>query len=166
MKTKWFVTVIAVLGCNASVSGQGFIPGDIVTHHFNMGSLTPTGQSFLSESYLRLDGFTPLGGGMSVSYEIFEGLPTGAPVTAGTFGGAPYLTLPLGTWADREGSFRLTVTGGPVDFSGVAIHIAVPTTPNPFPYNVYEFTIPVPEPGSVALLFLGLVTAVLSRRLL
>lgn len=148
MKLKLLALSIMAFSVSAAVNGQGTF-----TYHFDLRNSTPVSQGYLSESSLRL-----IGGGSMDVYELFEGLPTGTPVQAGTFGGAPYITLLPGVWGDLEGSFRITVLGGPLNFSGVFIHIATPTSPNPYPFNYYELSTPVPEPAPLTLLILGFAT--------
>ena len=164
MKTALLLFAVIALTVRTSIYGQGFGPGYTFTYHFEPSEFQFMDSTMISETSLQVTDLNVFG--TRLAYELFEGLPTGMPVYAGTFGGSPYVTAPFGTWGDLEGSFRITVRedqpGPPVNFSGVFVRVAVPTGgPN---YDRYTLTVPVPEPNSLVLMSMGLAGVALLYR--
>jgi hypothetical protein len=148
--------LLAALVLSSPAYGDEFQPGFVFTYHFETLPLTASGQQIgLPGSYLYLT--LPLGVTSTLSYEIFSGLPIGAPVSSGiwTPGDIPWAGVQTATWLDLEGSFRFTVLSGSQLIDAANIHFQV-STPNGF--DIYTLTVappPVPEPASSTLVALA-----------
>ena len=163
------IAQLIVLAIATSLTAKGQLTmtaGDSYVFHFD--SLQYMGSSITS----------PLGGyynllldqstadsGDSVRMELFEGLPVGTPVAEKVYvpgSGVPFL-LSDTSWADKEGSIRLTAISGTFTINQIDM-IRKEQSPTPGgAIDTYQLTV-VPEPSSVAVFGLGAALLAAARR--
>ena len=159
MKIRRWVFSLAALALPALAHADLFNAGYTFTYHFDSLPLVYTSE-ILPGNYLFLGtgGVFPLTSTMS--WEIFDGLPVGAPVASGIWSGYDGTSagIPNQTWQDGEGSFRISVLSGSQVISGVSIYVVHQNLGRGL-YSVYELTVPpapVPEPRTSFLILVGL----------
>jgi PEP-CTERM motif len=158
MNGRIVVAAITALLLKTSANADVFPEGYTFTYHFDTLQLV---QSFgvLPGNYLFVGiGTPPLTS--TISWEIFDGLPSGAPVAAGTWWGydATSAGIPVPTWQDAEGSFRISVLSGSQEIDHFSIYVVHEYLGGNI-FSVYELTVlpsPVPEPGTSSLILIGL----------
>jgi hypothetical protein len=152
------VAALTVLLMNTSANADVFPEGYTFTYHFDT---LPLFQSFgvLPGNYLFVDTGSPFLTS-TISWEIFDGLPSGAPVASGIWSGNDATTagIPGQTWQDAEGSFRISVLSGSQEIDHFSIYVVHEYLGGNL-FSVYELTVlpsPVPEPGTSSLILVGL----------
>jgi hypothetical protein len=159
---KSFLVTVAALALSASAYADVFPAGYTFTYHFNALPLIPEPIIITAEFLTVGTGGTAPPLTSTLSWEMFEGLPSGSPVASGTWSGSdiPLAGIPHGTWQDGEGSFRISVVSGSQLISDVSIYLPQFGGPSGgYTGYVYEITVipaPVPEPATVAFITVGL----------
>jgi hypothetical protein len=161
MSRGFLVTAITALLLNTSANADVFPEGYTFTYHFDT---LPLFQSFgvLPGNYLFVSTGSPALTS-TISWEIFDGLPTGTPVASGIWSGydATSAGIPVPTWQDAEGSFRISVLSGSQEIDHFSIYVVHEYLGGGL-FNVYGLTVPpvpVPEPRSSFLICLALIAA-------
>ena len=163
MKIQTIFGLIALVTIIFVVTGhsQGVLnAGDSLSYHF--ASMDDVGtQSFPSGGLLfsALFSFTVTdentGGGLQseLTFDLFEGSPSGASFTSGNWlsGGSTQLGITTPAWQDLEGSVTFTVDSGSYLIDSFTFTVYQPTA-DPTIYNIMQTTVtPVPEPATLSL---------------
>ena len=89
--------------------------------------------------------------GSVLHYEMFENSTAETPIASGTLSSTPPFSgsaQSLGSWQDRQGALRFTMTAGSAVVDSITLQAIVPG-PSLSSYNVYADTfVPVPEPAA------------------
>lgn len=155
MKIRLLGAALASLFVMASAQAEIFDPGYSFTYYFTTLSSYQTTATIPERGLFLSPDYTPLTA--TIKWEIFDSLSSAAPVysgiwTPGNIGWAPLYDQ---TWLDGEGSFRITILSGSQLIQGYDIYLVQPDPVGPTS-TVYYASIPVPEPGTLALFGAGL----------
>ena len=154
MKIKFLACGLVLIVLASVARAQVFNEGENFTYYFASLPLTYPPAIQLADYLAVNTGSGPLTSVMR--WEIFDSLPSGVAVASGIWSGA-YASLagiPVGTWQDEEGSFRISVLSGSQLINSATIYLssAAPTG------GVYRLTVipaAVPEPSAFVLLLVG-----------
>ena len=165
MTPRLFAAVLASISIVTTLRAEVFNAGYTFTYHFDKLSSFQA-NAIIPENFLLLDSGA-IHPTATISWEIFDSLPTGAPVASGIWdpGELGVALVPSPVWQDGEGSFRITILSGSQNINAFDIYVAHHDSSRL--YTVYSGSIQptsVPEPATFVLLAIGSAFLVLWRR--
>lgn len=160
---RLIVLVSAIVGFSISSQAQLLLSsGQSYSFEFStlqlfaedLTGFDPRGYNFAT-FYSNVPGSTP---GAMFTVDLFENNLGEAPI--GTASGSGFVTAEaFGGWLDLQGIARVTVDSGAVLFDSVLVTVYRPTPGLPSLFEYYSSgLVPVPEPGTLSLGALGLLT--------
>ncbi len=169
MKKRFIILLVLVVSRLSSEAQSTLNAGDVFTYEF---SSLPYRQAVFGPAPAGMFQFTvnslePLD---SFRYEMFEGSlatdPAQGPICSGTVSGPPapgaWPCFVAGAWQDLQGTVRFTMLAGSVTLDSFELGVLRQGGPTGAQWY-YQMVTPVPEPGPMVLLGLGVASFLLRR---